>query len=183
MHSGRRAPPRRPSSRRSLSSATRWAPAETRSAFTTLNRTATQEVDHMTTTGLDTPLDLEEQLDQEQVDRANASGRRPVVFVHGLWLLPSSWNRWAALFEEAGLVALTPGWPEDPQTVAEAAQHPEVLGGKSVGQVTEHVAGVIAKLQQRPAVIGHSFGGLITQILAGRGLSVASVAIYPAPLR
>ena len=79
----------------------------------------------MTTTGLDTPLDLEEQLDQEQVDRANASGRRPVVFVHGLWLLPSSWNRWAALFEEAGLVALTPGWPDDPQNVAEAAQHAE----------------------------------------------------------
>src|ERR1700730_19259403 len=107
MRSARRAQPRRPSSRRSLSSATRWARAETRSAFATLSRTATQEVDHMTTTDLDTPLDLEEQLDQEQVDRANASGRRPVVFVHGLWLLPSSWNRWAALFEEAGLVAIT----------------------------------------------------------------------------
>ena len=137
----------------------------------------------MTTTGLDTPLDLEEQLDQEQVDRANASGRRPVVFVHGLWLLPSSWNRWAALFEEAGLVALTPGWPDDPQTVEEAAQQPEVFAGKSVGQVTDHMAGVIAKLQQRPAIVGHSFGGLITQILAGRGLSVASVAIDPAPFR
>ena len=137
----------------------------------------------MTTTGLDTPLDLEEQLDQEQVDRANASGRRPVVFVHGLWLLPSSWNRWAALFEEAGLVALTPGWPDDPQTVEEAAQHPEVFAGKSVGQVTDHMAGIIAKLQQRPAIVGHSFGGLITQILAGRGLSVASVAIDPAPFR
>src|ERR1700682_5731692 len=108
----------------------------------------------MTTTGFDTPLDLEEQLDQEQVDRANASGRRPVVFVHGLWLLPSSWNRWAALFEEAGLVAPRPGWPDDPQTVAEAAQHPEVFAGKSVGQVTDHMAGIIAKLQQRPAIVG-----------------------------
>ena len=137
----------------------------------------------MTTTGLDTPLDLEEQLDQEQVDRANASGRRPVVFVHGLWLLPSSWNRWAALFEEAGLVALTPGWPDDPQSVEEAAQHPEVFAGKTVGQVADHVAGVIHKLHQAPAIVGHSFGGLITQILAGRGLATASVAIDPAPFR
>src|ERR1700694_5960847 len=183
MHSGKRAPPRRPSSRRSLSSATHWALAETRSAFRTLNRTATQEVDPMTTTGLDTPLDLEEQLDQEQVDRANASGRRPVVFVHGLWLLPSGWNRWAALFEEAGLVALTPGWPDDPQTVEEAAGHPEVFAGKTVGQVADHVAGVIQKLHQAPAIVGHSFGGLITQILAGRGLATASVAIDPAPFR
>src|ERR1700737_3786444 len=137
----------------------------------------------MTTTGLDTPSDLEEQLDQEQVDRANTSGRRPVVFVHGLWLLPSSWNRWAALFEEAGLVALMPGWPDAPQTGEEAALHPEVFAGKTVGEVADHTAGVIQKLHQPPAIVGHSFGGLITQILAGRGLASASVAIDPAPFR
>src|SRR3984893_14673521 len=133
----------------------------------------------MVTSHLDTPSNLEEQLDQEQVDRANETGRRPVVFVHGLWILPSSWNRWAALFEEAGLVALMPGWPDDPQSVEEAAQHPEVFAGKTVGEVADHMAGVIQKLQQRPAIVGHSFGGLITQILAGHGLSVASVAIDP----
>jgi hypothetical protein len=38
----------------------------------------------------------------EQIELANATGRTPVVFIHGLWLLPSSWNRWAAVFEEAG---------------------------------------------------------------------------------
>jgi pimeloyl-ACP methyl ester carboxylesterase len=118
-----------------------------------------------------------------QIERANASGRTPVVFVHGLWLLPSSWDRWAAVFEEAGYTALTPGWPDDPETVEEAAAHPEVFAGKTVGQVADHFAGVIGKLTKKPAVIGHSFGGLLTQILAGRGLASASVAIDPAPFR
>ena len=118
-----------------------------------------------------------------QVERANATDRTPVVFVHGLWLLPSSWDRWAALFEEAGFVPLTPGWPDDPATVADAKANPEVFAGKSVGDVADHFADVIAGLERKPAIIGHSFGGLLTQILAGRGLSVASVAIDPAPFR
>ena len=119
----------------------------------------------------------------EQIDRANATGLTPVVFVHGLWLLPSSWDRWAAVFEEAGYTALTPGWPDDPETVEEAKAHPEVFAHKTVGQVADHFAEVIGRLARRPAVIGHSFGGLLTQILAGRGLSAASVAIDPAPFR
>jgi non-heme chloroperoxidase len=119
----------------------------------------------------------------EQCERANATGLTPVVFIHGLWLLPSSWNRWAALFEEAGYTALTPGWPDDPETVDEANQHPEVFAGKSIGQVADHFEEIIRKLEKKPAVIGHSFGGLLTQIIAGRGLSVASVAIDPAPFR
>jgi non-heme chloroperoxidase len=119
----------------------------------------------------------------EQVDRANATGLTPVVFIHGLWLLPSSWDRWAAVFEEAGYTALTPGWPDDPQTVEEAKAHPEVFAHKTVGQVADHFADVIGKLSKKPAVIGHSFGGLLTQIVAGRGLSAASVAIDPAPFR
>jgi pimeloyl-ACP methyl ester carboxylesterase len=126
---------------------------------------------------------LEEQLDQEQVDRANTSDRQPVVFVHGLWLLSSSWSRWAELFEAAGYVALMPGWPDDPPTVDEAVEHPEVFAGKTIGQVADHFADVIGKLDKKPAVVGHSFGGLLTQILAGRGLSAASVAIDPAPFR
>src|SRR2546426_10029120 len=118
-----------------------------------------------------------------QIDQANATGRTPVVFVHGLWLLPSSWDRWAAVFEEAGYAALTPGWPDDPGTVEEASAHPEVFAHKTVGQVADHFAEVIGRLKNKPAVIGHSFGGLLTQMLAGRGLSTASVAIDPAPFR
>jgi pimeloyl-ACP methyl ester carboxylesterase len=119
----------------------------------------------------------------EQIDRANATGLTPVVFIHGLWLLPSSWDRWATVFEEAGFTALTPGWPDDPETVEEANAHPEVFAGKSVGDVADHYDAVIRRLERKPAVVGHSFGGLLTQIVAGRGLSAASVAIDPAPFR
>jgi non-heme chloroperoxidase len=121
--------------------------------------------------------------ESEQVQKANTTGLTPIVFIHGLWLLPSSWDRWAALFEEAGYTALAPGWPDDPETVAEAKAHPEVFAGKTVGQVADHLGEVIAGLERKPAVVGHSFGGLLTQIVAGRGLSVASVAIDPAPFR
>jgi non-heme chloroperoxidase len=119
----------------------------------------------------------------EQIERANASGRTPVVFIHGLWLLPSSWDRWATVFEEAGFTAVKPGWPDDPETVAEAKAHPDVFAGKSVGQVADYMAGIAGRLKKKPAVIGHSFGGLMTQIIAGRGLAAVSVAIDPAPFR
>jgi non-heme chloroperoxidase len=120
---------------------------------------------------------------EEQVERANATGRTPVVFIHGLWLLPSSWDRWANVFEDAGYAPLTPGWPDDPNTVEEAKEHPEVFANKTVGQVADHFSEVIRTLGKKPAVIGHSFGGLLAQITAGRGLSAASVAIDPAPFR
>src|ERR1700694_1064566 len=121
--------------------------------------------------------------DLEQVEQANATGLTPVVFIHGLWLLPNSWDRWATAFEEAGDTAVAPGWPDDPETVGETNAHPEVFAGKSVGQVADHYSDLIGKLDKKPAVIGHSFGGLLTQIVAGRGLSAASVAIDPAPFR
>lgn len=119
----------------------------------------------------------------DQIERANATGLTPVVFIHGLWLLGSSWNRWATVFEPAGYAPLTPGWPDDPGSVAEGNAHPEVFARKKVGQVADHYATIIGRLKKKPAVIGHSFGGLLTQIVAGRGLSVASVAIDPAPFR
>ncbi|OLC25539.1 MAG: alpha/beta hydrolase [Actinobacteria bacterium 13_1_20CM_2_65_11] len=119
----------------------------------------------------------------DEIEHANATGLTPVVFIHGLWLLPSSWDRWAEVFEKAGYTALTPGWPDDPQTVAEAKAHPEVFAHKTVGQVADHYADVIGGLKKKPAVIGHSFGGLLTQIVAGRGLAAVSVAIDPAPFR
>jgi non-heme chloroperoxidase len=118
-----------------------------------------------------------------QIARANESGRTPVIFIHGLWLLASSWQSWATLFEENGLSAVTPGWPDDPETVAEANAHPEVFAKKTVGQVADHMAEIARTLETKPAVVGHSFGGLLTQIVAGRGLSAVSVAIDPAPFR
>jgi pimeloyl-ACP methyl ester carboxylesterase len=123
------------------------------------------------------------EIEQQQIERANASDRNPVVFVHGLWLLPSSWDRWRAMFEEAGYATLAPAWPDDPETVEEANEHPEVFAHKTVGQVADHFENVISKLSRRPAIIGHSFGGLLVQMLAGRGIAAATVAIDPAPFR
>src|SRR3954468_10317392 len=121
--------------------------------------------------------------EEDQINAANTSGHTPVVFVHGLWLLPNSWDRWRQMFEEAGYATLAPGWPDDPETVEAAKAHPEVFAHKTVGQVADHFEDVIRKLRTTPAVIGHSFGGLLTEILAGRGLAAASVAISPAPFR
>jgi pimeloyl-ACP methyl ester carboxylesterase len=118
-----------------------------------------------------------------QVDQANASGRSPVVFIHGLWLLPSSWDRGARLFEEAGYAPVTPVWPDDPETVEQARAKPEVFAKKTLGQIADHTAEVIGKLTKKPAVMGHSTGGLLAQIIAGRGLSAATVAIDPGPFR
>ena len=119
----------------------------------------------------------------QQCQRANDTGRQPVVFVHGLWLLPSSWDRWADFFEDAGYAAVTPSWPDDPETVAEARAHPEVLAKKTLGQVADHTAELIGRLDKKPAVMGHSTGGLLAQIIADRGLSAATVAIDPGPFR
>jgi non-heme chloroperoxidase len=123
------------------------------------------------------------QRETDQIAAANASGRTPVVFVHGLWLLSSSWDRWATVFAAAGYATLAPGWPDDPETVAEANANPQVLANKSIKDVADHFDAVIRKLDKKPAVVGHSFGGLMAQILAGRGLSAATVAIDPAPFR
>jgi len=123
------------------------------------------------------------QYEADQIALANESGKTPVVFIHGLWLLPMSWDRWRKVFEDAGFTTLSPGWPDDPNTVDEANAHPETFAKKTVGDVADHFEDVVGQLTKRPALIGHSFGGLLTQILAGRGVSDASVAIDPAPFR
>ena len=119
----------------------------------------------------------------QQVERANASGKTPVVFIHGLWLLPSSWDNWAALFEEAGCAPVTPVWPDDPETTEQARANPEIFANKTLGQIADHTAEVIGTLTTKPAVMGQSTGGLLAQILAGRGLAAATVAIAPGPFR
>ena len=121
--------------------------------------------------------------ENEQIKEANAATGTTVVFIHGLWLLPSSWDAWRQRFAEAGFATLTPSWPDDPETVEEARANPQVFAKKTIGQVADHVEQVVARVTGKPVVIGHSFGGLLAQIIAGRGLSAASVAIDPAPFR
>jgi non-heme chloroperoxidase len=94
-----------------------------------------------------------------------------------------SWDRWRTVFEEAGYTTLAPDWPDDAATVEQANAQPGVFARKSVGQIADHFEAVIGQLDRKPAVIGHSFGGLLTQIPAGRGAAAVSVAIDPAPFR
>jgi pimeloyl-ACP methyl ester carboxylesterase len=121
--------------------------------------------------------------ENRQIEAANASAQTPIVFIHGLWLLPSSWDSWADYFKQAGYTPLTPDWPDDPETVEEARANPQVLAKKTLGQIADHTTEVIEALDRKPVVMGHSTGGLLAQILAGRGLSAATVAIDPGPFR
>jgi pimeloyl-ACP methyl ester carboxylesterase len=121
--------------------------------------------------------------EQQEIDRANASGLPPVVFVHGLWLLSTSWQRWRELFEKNGYTTLAPGWPDDPETVEEANRDPDVFAHKKIKQVTDHYLHAIRQLKVKPIVVGHSFDGMIAQRLAGEGAAVVTVAIDPAPFR
>jgi non-heme chloroperoxidase len=121
--------------------------------------------------------------ESREVEAANASGNTPVVFIHGLWLLASSWASWAQLFTDAGYAPLMPDWPDDPATVEDARANPNVFAKKTLGEVADHTTEVINALDKKPVVMGHSTGGLLAQMLAGRGLAAATVAIDPGPFR
>ena len=121
--------------------------------------------------------------EHQEIAAANASGKTPVVFVHGLWLLASSWADWAQFFKDAGYAPLTPDWPDDPATVEEARANPKVVANKTLEHVADHTTEVINALNKKPVVMGHSTGGLLAQMLAGRGLAAATVAIDPGPFR
>ena len=121
--------------------------------------------------------------ESQQIEKANVSGNTPIVLIHGLWVLPSSWDNWVEYFEQEGYAGLTPDWPDDPETVEEARANPDVLAKKKLKQIADHTAEVIGGLDKKPAVMGHSTGGLLAQLIADRGLSAATVAIDPGPFR
>ena len=153
------------------------------------------EEDEMSTTASRTPITQQgaararsttasiSERENREIEAANASGNIPVVFIHGLWLLPSSWDNWADFFKQAGYAPLTPDWPDDPETVEGARAEPEVLAKKTLKQVADHTTEIINALNKKPAVMGHSTGGLLAQMLAGRGLSAVTVAIDPGLFR
>jgi len=121
--------------------------------------------------------------ENREIEAGNASGNTPVVFIHGLWVLPSSWANWVDFFEQAGYAALTPDWPDDPATVEEARANPEVLAKKTLKQIADHTTEIIKALDKKPALVGHSTGGLLAQMLAGQGLAAVTVAIDPGVFR
>jgi non-heme chloroperoxidase len=121
--------------------------------------------------------------ENREIEAANASGNTPVVFVHGLWLLPSSWANWTDFFNQASYAPLTPDWPDDPATVEEAQANPDVFAKKTLKQIADHTTEIINALDKKPVIIGHSTGGLLAQMLAGRGLAAVTVAIDPGVFR
>ena len=111
------------------------------------------------------------------------SGDKPAVFIHGLWLHATSWSPWLDLFREAGYEPIAPGWPNEPPTVAEAREHPELVANIGIDDVTAHMAQIIDGLDAAPMIVGHSFGGLIAEKLLGEGYGAAAVAIDPAQIK
>ena len=112
-----------------------------------------------------------------------ATPATPAVFIHGLWLHATSWGPWLDLFREAGYEPVAPGWPHEPDTVAAAREQPELVANTSIDEAVEHYATIIAGLGAPPVIIGHSFGGLITEKLLGQGIGAAGVAIDPAQIK
>ena len=111
------------------------------------------------------------------------AGTTPVVFVHGLWLHADSWGAWIDLFRGAGYAPTAPGWPGDSGTIEETRRDSERVAGHGIDDVVEHYAGIIRGLDHAPVIMGHSFGGLVTEMLLDRGLGAAGVAISPAPFK
>lgn len=117
------------------------------------------------------------------ISDANESGLTPILFIHGLWLHRSSWNKWSARFAKEGFFPVAPGWPGEAQYAADLREDPQHGAGTSVTSVLSYLSALTEALTLPPIIIGHSMGGLVAQVLAGRGLARATVAIAPTPFR
>ena len=107
----------------------------------------------------------------------------PIVLVHGLWLNPRSWEGWKARFEARGREVHAPAWPRMQGDVEDLRRDPSPMNGLGVTEIVDHYAGIVRGLDRPPVIMGHSFGGLVTELLLDRGLGAAAVAISPAPCK
>src|SRR4051794_13287491 len=89
----------------------------------------------------------------------------PVIFIHGLWLHPSSWGRFASRFEEAGYATTSPGWPGVADTVEASREDPDAIADHGIDDVVKHYARIIDAMPTQPVLVGHSFGGMIAEKL------------------
>ena len=107
--------------------------------------------------------------------------QRTILLIHGLWVTPSSWDKFRSHYEAAGYDVLAPAWPGIDKNVAAMRRDPSGLNGIGIGEVIEHYTTIIRSLPEPPIIMGHSYGGLITQLLMDRGLGAAGVAIDSVP--
>lgn len=109
--------------------------------------------------------------------------RTPVMFVHGLWLHATSWGDWTKKFGDAGYAAFAPGWPSEPDSVAQARAQPQLVADQGIDDLMVHFRSIIDTLPEQPIIIGHSFGGLLAEKLLGEGRGRGAVAIDPAQMK
>ena len=109
-----------------------------------------------------------------------AADSQPIVLIHGMWMTPHSWDDWIDHYKDRGYNAIAPGWPgvKDPEQIR---RDPSPLKGLGVKKMVDHYDDIIRGLDRAPIIIGHSFGGLVTQLLLERGLGAAGVVIGTAP--
>ena len=105
----------------------------------------------------------------------------PVVFIHGGWVTPACWDPFVSYFEGRGYRCLAPAWPGKDRSVAAIRSDPSALAGLGMGEIVDHYERIIRALDERPILIGHSFGGLFVQVLLDRGHGAAGIAIDSAP--
>ena len=106
---------------------------------------------------------------------------KTIVFIHGAWVTPACWEPFRGFFEERGYECIAPAWPGKDRPLDEIRADPSPLLGVGLAEITDRYAQVVRALPEPPILVGHSFGGLIVQILLDRGLGASGVAIDPAP--
>jgi pimeloyl-ACP methyl ester carboxylesterase len=107
--------------------------------------------------------------------------RIPLMLIHGAWLSARSWESFAEYFDKRGFAVSTPEWPRKHGDVEELREHADELAGLGLTEIVDHYERLIRELDQPPVLIGHSFGGLVVELLLDRGLGRAGVALSPAP--
>src|ERR687887_954363 len=107
--------------------------------------------------------------------------RIPLMLIHGAWLSARSWEQFAEYFEARGFDVSAPEWPRKHGDVEELRDDADELAGLGLTEIVDHYATLIGELDEPPVLIGHSFGGLIVELLLDRGLGRAGVALSPAP--
>ena len=109
--------------------------------------------------------------------------RGALTLIHGAWLTSRSWEHFASYFEEHGYEVSAPEWPRKQGDVEEIRGESAEVAGLGLDEIVDHYAELVAPMDPQPILIGHSFGGLVVEILLDRGLGRAAVAMSPAPPR